>query len=258
MRKLIMSAGVCCVCVSTAAAGGIDGPDAGKENWDGSLELSASAASGNTDNTVIGARFDTRRVLGRYTHDIKAGADYTETTNEVDGEDVTETTQNKWFTQYRLEMQMADKTFSYARARYEQDEFSGYDQRAFLGGGIGHSPFDRDEVRWSLLAGPGVQYTQFVEPDSPDPEFKREETEIAAFFGSDLHWLLRENITLEHVADATWTEKNSTLESRVALTSKLTETISTRVSYNVKHETDPAEDREATDTQLKASVVFGF
>lgn len=250
---LWLAAGSSAMAGSSSAA-----DDKGRENWDGTVEFSVSAASGNTDNSVLGARFDGRRVLGRYTHDVKAAAHYTETTNEVDGEDVTETTQNVWFGEYRLEMQTGDRTFAYARTRYTEDTFSGYDRRAFLGGGVGHGIYERDELDWQVLAGPGVQYTQYVKPETPEEDFERDETQVALFLGSDFKWMLRENVEVEHEADATWTDKNSTLMSRLSLKTKITETIGTRLGYYVKHETDPAEETEATDTQLKASIVFDY
>ncbi|RFB05087.1 DUF481 domain-containing protein [Parvularcula marina] len=230
----------------------------GEDNWDGTVEFSASSATGNTENSVLGARFEAKRVLGRYSHDLKAAGDFTRTTKEVEGAKVTEETQNKWFGQYRLEVQTGDRTFAYGRARYERDVFSGYDGRAFVGGGMGHEIAIGDQFNWDVIAGPGIRHTVFIEPDSPDPEFKSEETEIAVFLGSEMDWHIRENVELEHDADATWTENNSTLESRLSLKTKITKTLSTRLAYQIKHETDPAEDREATDTQLKASVVLGF
>ncbi|MEM9233449.1 MAG: DUF481 domain-containing protein [Pseudomonadota bacterium] len=244
---------------SSFAAAALEDTEKGAENWDGSVEFSASSATGNTENIVLGTRFDARRVLGRYSHDIRAGANYTETTKEQDdGSKVTEETQNNWFGQYRLEIQTGDRTFVYGRARYEQDVFSGFDQRAFLGAGFGHDIVDTEAFDWQLIAGPGVQYTEFVVPETPDADFEREKTEVAFFAGSEMDWAIRENVAFEHELDATWTEENSTIDTRASLKTSITDTISTRLTYRVKHETDPAEDREATDTQLKASVSLGF
>lgn len=235
-----------------------EAPEKGADNWDGSIEFSASSATGNTENTVLGTRFDARRVLGRYSHDLKAAGDFTRTTKEVDGVKVTEETQNKWFGQYRLEVQTGDRTFVYSRTRYERDVFSGYDGRAFFGIGLGHETVIGESFDWDVSMGPGVQYTKFIRPDDPEPDFEEEETEVAFFLGSEIDWTLRENVTFENESDATLTDKNSTFTSRLALKTKITEMISTRLAYQIKHETDPAEDREATDTQLKASVVLGF
>lgn len=229
----------------------------GKESWDGQIALSASSATGNTENTVLGLAFDARRIHGRYTHDIKAGVDYVETTKRLDdGTSETERTSDRWFTQYRGEVHTGDRTFVYGRLRYEEDEFSGFESRVFAGVGVGHTQIEREDMKWSLSAGPGYQYSELTPAN--DEAAEESESEFAFYAGSDYEWMIREGVTVEHEADATWAETNTTLKSVLALKTKLTESIATRLNYRVKHETDPPEDRENTDTLLSVSVVYGF
>ncbi|WOI53871.1 DUF481 domain-containing protein [Parvularcula sp. LCG005] len=246
--------------VGTFAVEPLAADDKGKENWDGSVEFSAASASGNTENTVLGLKLDARRVLGRYTHDVAAGANYAEsTTRDDDGEDVSAVTQDNWFARYRMEIQTGDRTFIYGRARYEQDSFSGFESRAFLGAGLGHSLIENDRTTWDVLAGPGVQYTVLETPEGPVPEdFEDSETEFALYAGSDLNWTLRENVAIEHDLDVTYSEENTTLSTEAAIKTKLTEALSSRLSYKVTHETDPPVGREATDSLLRASIALGF
>lgn len=257
-RMLCAIKGVLVACAATSVAA--EDSDKGKESWDGSIEFSASSATGNTENSVLGARFDARRVIGRYTHDIGAGANFAETTKTDDmGEKVSETTQNNWYAQYRMELQVSDRTYGYARARYDQDEFSGFENRVFVGGGIGHTAIEREDMTWNLRAGPGVQYTMLEEPEPPVPDdFEDSVTELAVYAGSEFDWTIRENVNFEHDLDVTWTEENTTIATVAGIKTKLTESLSSRLSYQVKHETDPPEGREDTDTLLRASVVYGF
>ncbi|MEM6649085.1 MAG: DUF481 domain-containing protein [Pseudomonadota bacterium] len=257
MNILIISGAI----ASAMGANSMSGDnERGKENWDGTLEFSASTATGNTENSVLGAKFNARRVLGRYTHDIASGANYAETDVEADdGEDDRTVTQNNWFAQYRGELQTGDRSFAYVRGRYEEDEFSGFQSRAFLGVGLGHTAVERDTMQWDLLAGPGVQYV-VLEPSEDEvmEDFEDEEITVALYAGSDFEWVMRENVSLEHELDLTWADRNSTISTEASLVTDLTETISTRLSYFIKHETDPPEGREDTDTLLRASVVYGF
>lgn len=235
-----------------------DEPKEGMENWDGQFEISASSATGNTENTVLGVRLKGRRILGRFTHDVDSGADYTETTKDTNGVESTEITQNRWYAAYRAEIHTGDRTFFYVRTRYEEDPISGFDRRAFLGGGLGHDVIENKQVTWSVLAGPGYQFTQLVRPETPAASFEREEKEVAVFVGSDFKWQIRDNVDFENEVDMTWTEKNSTFDGQLALTTELTKAIATRITYKLRHETEPAEGKEATDTQLKASVVLSY
>jgi putative salt-induced outer membrane protein len=229
------------------------------DGWDGTLELSAAASSGNTDNTVLGARFSARRVFGGVTHDIKSGANYTEVRTRNDaGETQKRTTQDRWFAEYRLEVQTGEATFLFVRGRAEQDRFSGFDNRVFVGGGLGHEIASGDRLDWSILAGPGVQYTELEDPETAAVKRVKDGYMLSAFAGSDLTFAMRENVDLEHELDVTWSEKNTTLSSVASIKTKVTETLSSRLSYEVNHETSPPEGREPTDTLLRASVVYGF
>ena len=44
----------------------------------------------------------------------------------------------------------------------------------------------------------------------------------------------------------------------VALTASVSTSISARVSYNVRYDTNPADGFEDTDTALKVALVYGF
>lgn len=242
-----------------ASAWAEDAPQKGAEGWDGSVELAASNATGNTQNSVLGARFEARRIYGRYTNDVEAGINYAEsTTVDDDGDELDSVTQNNWFGEYKLNIHAADRTFYYGRARYEQDEFSGFESRAFLGAGVGHTVVDDDAMKWSVSAGPGVQYTMYEEPDPITADFEDSITELAVYAGSEFDWVIRDNVSFENDTDITWTDANTTAANTASLKTKLTESLSSRLSYMVKHETDPPTGRESTDTQLSASIVYGF
>lgn len=234
-------------------------PKKGEESWDGQIAFSASSATGNTENTVLGLAFDARRIHGRYTHDIQSGINYVESskTND-DGDRVSERTQDRWFAQYRLEAQTADRTFVYGRVRYEEDQFSGFENRVFLGAGIGHNWIETDGMKWSVLAGPGYQYAELERSEDTEMTEADDPSGLAVYAGSVFNWDVRENVVFDHSLDATWTEDNTTAETVFGLKTKLTESISSRLNYRIKHETDPPENREATDTLLSASVVYGF
>ncbi len=249
-----------CVSCAMATAAQTDGDTKkGAEGWDGTVELSASSATGNTETTVLGARFEAKRIYGRYTNELKAGVNYAEaTTEDDDGNEIDAVTQNNWFAEYKLNAQINDRTFLYLRTRAEHDEFSGFDSRYFLGGGVGHALFDSETRSWSVLAGPGVQYTVLEDPAEVTADFEGEVTELALYAGSDFSWLIRENVTVEHDLDVTWTNENTTTATVASIKTQLSETLSSRLSYQFKHETDPPEDRESTDTLLSASVAYGF
>lgn len=230
----------------------------GKDGWDGQVVFNASLATGNTENTVLGARFDIARQFGQVTHAFEAGGDYTETLKRIGDTEDRQVTQNRWFTQYRVEVQTGDSSFVYGRARYGEDQFSGFDRQGFLGAGIGHTLVKNDKTRLTILVGPGYQYLERARPETPGPDFERREGTAAVFIGQTFRRVIRENVTFEQSIDATVSDRNMQVNSNMDLRTKLTKSISTRINYAVIHNSDPPDGREQTDTRLSASIGYEF
>jgi len=230
----------------------------GKDVWSGSVTFNASAATGNTQNSVLGGRFDISRKMGAFTHAFDAGGNYTEVTRERDGNNVRDITQNRWFAQYRAEVQADERSFFYGRTRYDEDQFSGFDRQFFIGGGFGHSFFDDQKKKLTALLGPGIQYLERARPQQQPDDFDARETVFALFVGETYRHVLRENVSIEQSLDATLSETNNSVSNRMSLKTDLTDKISSRISYAFTHNTDPPDGRKNTDTLLSASIGYQF
>ncbi|MCQ8184157.1 DUF481 domain-containing protein [Parvularcula maris] len=233
--------------------------EAEEDQWSGAVRFNLSSATGNTDNTVLGGKVILARKYGAITHAIEGGGNFTETTTvDQDGAENTSTTQNNWFSQYRIEVQTGDRTFLFGRLRYEEDQFSGFDRKAFAGAGIGHAIYERETRDLRILAGPGVQYFERTRPLPLPEDFEQEETSLAFFFGQTFRQQIVENVEFAQSFDATWASENSTIAPAFEVKSDLTDKISLRTVYTVKHETDPPEGREKTDTLLSVAIGYEF
>ena len=58
--------------------------------------------------------------------------------------------------------------------------------------------------------------------------------------------------------NATWTEPTTTFQSVTTLNTKLTEALSTGLSFEYRYETEPPEGRENFDAIARASLIYGF
>ncbi|WP_158305832.1 DUF481 domain-containing protein [Parvularcula bermudensis] len=247
----------CVVCMMMAMAGGLVVKHEPTNGWDGRIEFSASAASGNTETSVLGARFSAKRVFGRFKNSLDAGANYAKATTEnADGEEVTSETQDNFFVQYRLDAQTGDRHFAYGRVRYEEDAFSGFDSRWFIGSGFGVEVIAKDNLSWNLLGGPGVRIVSVSETEGEPTE--DDGTEVALFAASEVDWTIRDGVTFAQDADATLAEANTTLANEFTLTTALTDRLSTNVGFKLSYESEPPEGRESTDTLLRASIGYSF
>lgn len=226
--------------------------------WSGALEVSVSSSSGNTDNTVVGARGKVQYEKGRYKNVLSGGWNLTRVRTTKDGVEEKRTTQDRRFVEYRLDVHTGDRTFLYGRTRFDQDEFSGFDNRLFLGAGIGHGFAKNDAVKWEVLAGPGVQYTDVEDVELAARRSISDGTSLGLFLGSDFEWHPLENLELGKDLAVTLAEDNTTVDSRVFIKTKVTETIASQISYEVDYESNPPVGRETTDRLLRASVVYSF
>ncbi len=211
--------------------------------WDGAITIGSTIASGNSDNIAAGLAIDVKRSSVFFTHNIKTGIDYA----SADGA----RTQQRWHADYQLDTTISDKTYAYARFAYEEDAFSGFDYRLFGGGGLGHYINQSEPFSWKLEGGPGYRF-------SPIDDNREIESEIALYTETEIDWLIRKGVLFEQSLNGTWTAPTSTITSLTALSTSLTDTLSTALSFHVRYETNPPADRVNVDKLFKASVKFGF
>ncbi|MBT8471559.1 MAG: DUF481 domain-containing protein [Marinicaulis sp.] len=211
--------------------------------WDGKIQAGASFASGNSDNLALGLALDAARTAGAFTHNVKAFIDIAES-NDV-------TNQKRWGGEYQLDYAFSDRTYAYTRFSYEEDEFSGFDYRLFGGVGLGHFLYKSESLTWKIEGGPGYRY-------SPIDLTREIEEQFAFYAASETDWVIREGVAFSQDFYVTWTSPTTTFQSVSALTTSLTEAISTALTLEYRYETDPPDGRVNSDTVARASVVYGF
>ena len=229
------------------------------KGWDGEGELSGSVARGNSENTAFGAAFLARNEIGRYLNTFSAYID-------IGGSDG-ERSQERFGGLYSLDITVTDQSYAYQKLEYEDDRFSGFEYRLFYTVGAGLHVFNTDPFKWKLEMGPGVRYSklqQTTDADATSPTFgmqipiENESTDFAAFALSEIDWKITDATTLKHTLNTTYTDPTTTVESRVAVDTKLNGSLSMRTSVRVRYETDPPSGQEKTDTVLKAALLFSY
>ena len=222
----------------------------------GTVEASFANATGNTENLtlILGGTLEVDQ--GATEHRFEAGLRYAE--GAPDPTEPRAQTQEAAFASYQLSADLTDRAFAFGRVRYDYDAFSGFEQRVFLGAGLGWHLAETDAVNWTVSGGPGARYTIAAAPDPVPEGFEAEAWAVSAYAASRFAWDVREGLAVTQDAAVTYTEASTTLAGEAALQSALTERLAAKVSYRVQHETDPLEDRAGTDTLLTAGVTFGF
>lgn len=228
----------------------------GDATWTGEGSLSAGMTTGNTETTDIGLGLDMQRQTGGWTIALNASGDY----GETEGEE----SRNRIFLGSNLDRQVNDKLFTFAQLSYEKDAFSGFESRTFLGGGLGYDIFSAGPLKWSLRSGVGFKIDEIeatldttTDPVTVVTPASTEET-FGATGTSNWAYQFNENVSLTNDTDVIYAETSTQIINLLALSAGLTDTLSARLSYEVRHDTNPVQGFEATDTITRASLVYGF
>lgn len=211
--------------------------------WKGKATASGLIATGNSQNAAAGLNVEARREVGALTHNLAARFDF--------GKSRGRKTQQRWGASYKLDVNSDEDFYGYARLAYEEDAFSGFDYKLFGGLGVGRRLFRDKSFKWKVEGGPGYQY-------APVDDTRAVDQRAAVYASSETDWLIREGFKLEQDLSATWTSPTTTLVSQTSLTTLLTDTLSTGLSYLYRYETDPPAGRVSEDTTFRLNLTYGF
>lgn len=224
--------------------------------WTGEGSLSAGVTTGNTDTTDIGLGVDLARDTQVWKASLEALADF----GETDGVE----TRNRIFAAGQLDRQIRDRMYGFGRTSYEIDEFSGFDSRLFVGGGLGYEILTGERATWSVEGGPGLKIDEvktLVTTDANgDPLIIPATTEesFSVIGASNYTFQFNDNVGLSNDTDILYAEESTQLLNSLALTATLTEALSARFSFDVRHDTNPPTGFEETDTATRVSLVYAI
>jgi len=230
--------------------------DASENGWSGECSLSAGVTTGNTETTDLGLGVDATRTMNLWKIGLQATADY----GETDGDE----TKNRIFLGTNLDRQFNDRLFGFGQLTYERDEFSGFDSRAFIGGGLGYELLNGDATQWTVRGGPGLKIDEIeavLDASTVPPTVLSEATTEESFgatAASNFAHKFNDNVSFTNDSTLVYADTSTQIGNIAAITASLTNTLSARVSFEVRHDTDPVDGFESTDTISRVSLVYGF
>lgn len=240
--------------LAAAALGVAPGSGAEENGWSGEGSLSAGMTTGNTETTDIGIGVKVDRNTQLWTTGLEAFADYAET----DGLE----TKNRLFLAGQLDRQLTDRSYAFGRISHERDEFSGFDSRSFIGGGLGYQVLEGERANWSVEAGAGLKIDEIGDSASVDAlgmpfAVPGETVESGSFIAaSNYVFAFNDNVRFTNDTDAIYAQESTQFTNTAALTATLIDALSARFSFDVRHDTDPPAGFESTDTATRVSLVY--
>lgn len=214
--------------------------------WAGDAEAGAALSTGNSDDQTVSLRVGLVKETVKWRHEVTAGADL----QRADGENSKE----RFEVGYEANYFISPRLYAAGEVNWERDMFAGYRHRLTETVGAGYVVLDNDGQRLSVDGGPGARHTFLV--DTPgEPSAQHEFVfRAAADFTQDLSDSAKFAQAVNILAGA----KNTTVEATSSLTARINALFSARVAFTLRHETDPPDDRKATDTLSRATLVYTF
>ncbi|WP_298862573.1 YdiY family protein [uncultured Sulfitobacter sp.] len=241
--------------VNTDLARGNDtdrfGPNGVAQGWKGSFALSASGTSGNTDNGEVSGAGRLTYGIGNWSHLVGFAVEYGEA-NGIKSEE-------KFFMTYEANRYFTPELYAFAVGRYQYDGYltddennalDGDETNAFLGFGPGYRVLNKPNQTWRVQAGPGVRYFKDATGSS--------ETEVGMIASSRYFYAINDVMSFTMDTDVLGSDVNTLVSNDAGINYKLSNNLSTRVSYRTEYNTDPVLGQKSTDNTLGVSLVLGF
>jgi putative salt-induced outer membrane protein len=210
--------------------------------WTTKIQLGGSIKTGNTDENAFTGAIEVEKETPKWEHDLNLTVDRKTESGAL--------TTDRYFLTYSGQWKFSPRLYAVGVLWGERDVFAGYDYRLSESIGLGYRLIDAPNLKLRVEAGPGLRQADYL--------LIGYEGTIAARSAGYLSWRLSPRLEFTQSLVSYLDTKNSTLLAASALTTKLEGNISARASYEVRHEANPPEGRQHTDTTSRLTLLFGF
>lgn len=213
--------------------------------WTGEGVFGAGVTTGNTDTEDFSIAVRGKHTGGFWSQSGEITADYGET------DDIA--TKERYAAALQSDFLFGDHTSAFVRGTWEHDEFSGFENRYFVGAGLAYKLIVSEPTQWILQGGPGYRIDE-LRPIAP----VRAQTEesFGATAGSRFQHKFSPGAVLTNDTEVTYADTSTQYKNTLALTFDIIGAFKARISYEIRHETDPLPGFKANDTASRFSLVY--
>ena len=209
----------------------------------GEIALGGSKNTGNTENEEFNVK-------------IKAiyDADNLETEGNLDFDVRREdenTTKQRLVVDLQPRYDLNERWYAFGFFEYRDDRFSGFEYEFTESAGLGYRVFDSETLSWAIEAGPGARQSKVEDTGDVDDQ-------LLFRAASRFAWQISESAQFSNDTEFIVDNERRRTENETALSTKIIGDLSGRVSFEIRHNSNPPDDNETTDTRTKISLVYGF
>lgn len=211
------------------------------QGWSGQGEFGASHSSGNDESVGVTLGLQLAKEDINWQHKFDGLVDYRRSSGVTEKE--------RFNFSYQGQRKITDRLYTFGLLQFERDKPAGYSSRLTEGFGLGVRLIDRPGLRLDMDGGPAFRQTDYL--------VNNDESEISGRASMTLRWDITPTLGFTQNASAL-ISNDSTFVSTSAFTTKLFGALSSRLSLDVRHETDPPAGSVATDTVSRITLLYSF
>jgi putative salt-induced outer membrane protein len=222
------------------------------DNWSGRGQIGAFQSTGNSSNVGVTLSLSLARTGIDWQQRFKANIDYQRSNGR--------TSREQYLAAYEPRYQISGNLFAYGLAQYERDRFQGFSSRYSASGGLGYKLIDSKAAQLSLQAGPAWRRVDFLDGAS--------DSSLGALAGLEFDWQFAKALKFTQganlVADGGGAatvlvdSNNTSVLLTSGLEAKISDRLTTRLSYTFDYDSNPPIGAVSTDTLTRFTLVYGF
>ena len=215
-----------------------------EEGLSGEINVGGSISSGNADIYRVDTEVKARFKAGRLEDNYRLQLEFADNNGTTTAQRILGTAESR--------LDIRDGLFVYGFLEYDDDRFSGFKYEIESSVGAGYKVIETPNMR--LLAQTGIGYRLGSITD-PTPN----ENELILRASADFEWDLSNTFRITNVSTITTDKERNIMENTVEVSSKIFASLSSRLSFNVRYNSDPPlRLTRKTDTLTKFSLVYDF
>lgn len=212
-------------------------------SWSGEIALGGGNNTGNTETTDANASVKALYKDERWEHELDARFNYAAENGN--------STARRWVASYQPRYNINQRLYGFGFVEYDDDAFSGFDYQVSESAGLGYRVVLPPPVSLALEAGPGARHSR--ESATGDTE-----NEITGRFVAKFAWQISDTAKLTNDTSVTVGSERTLTTNTSALTADVIGHVAARISLEIRNNSNPPDDKKATDTASKISLVYGF
>jgi putative salt-induced outer membrane protein len=219
-----------------------------KPSFRGEVELGFVQTDGNSESTNISGKLKLEQETENWLHTASLSALNASSTDAASGDK--SRTAERYKGELKSDRKLADHTYLYLLAGYEDDRFSGFEYQANVGLGVGYKVIDHDTTKLAFEAGPGYRYDKIRRVEG--------EGEPTIRIGEKFDWKFSDSAELNQSLSSEKGDDNTISLLTLAIKSTLTETLALKIGTELKYTEQVPTGKKHADRITFATINYTF